>query len=276
MPQKPDSYHRPESLSEALRLLAKPGAALLAGGTKLLTSEAGLPGTAVIDLQALGLGQARLVAAGEEQALALGATLTLTGLGHFLQTELPENEIAALLQTATKQAGPNTYRNAATIGGTIASRLADSELLAALLVLEATVTLHSPSSHNTIPLSAYLADVERPFGLITTITLPIVAGRGASHRVARTPADYPIVSITGWGAAAGTVRLAATGLGERPFRLISAEQAAQNGTLDQAATAAAAANTHPGDFRGDASYRAEMATVLTHRTLRQLQDPSTV
>lgn len=271
MPQKPDSYHRPETLDEALELLAKPGSALLAGGTKLLASEAGLPGTAVIDLQALGLSQAQLVTAADTQTLALGATLTLTQLSQFLEAELPENEVVALLQTAIHQAGPNTYRNAATLGGTIASRLPDSELLAALLVLEATVTLHSPSSQNSVSLADYLADTERPSGLITTVSVPVISGSGASHRVARTPADYPIVSITGWRLADGSVRLAATGLGERPFCLSSAEQTAQVG-VEEAAAAASAANIHPGDFRGDASYRAEMAAVLTRRTLKQLSN----
>ncbi|MAT99755.1 MAG: hypothetical protein CL608_21655 [Anaerolineaceae bacterium] len=269
MPQKPDSYHRPETLEEALELLTKPGSAPLAGGTKLLASETGLPGTAVIDLQALGLGQAKLIASGGTQTLALGATLTLTKLSQFLKAELAENEADSLLQGAIKKAGPNTYRNAATLGGTTASRLADSELLAALLVLEATVTLQSLSNENTISLADYLTDAERPSGLITTITVPVLAGSGTSHRVARTPADYPIVSITGWRLPDGSVRLAATGLGERPFRLSSAEQTAQVG-VEEATVAASAANTHPGDFRGSASYRAEMAAVLTRRTLNQL------
>lgn len=266
MPQKPDSYQRPESLDEALTLLARPGSAPLAGGTKLLASERGLPGTAVIDLQALGLGQVQLVTIHDVPTLAAGATLTLTQLSHFLQAELPEHPAAALLQTAAHQAGPNTYRNAATLGGTIASRLPDSELLAALLVLEASLTLRSRSQENTVTLANYLADAERPSGLITAVAIPLPAGHGTSHRVARTPADYPIVAITGWRTEDGAIRLAATGLGERPFRLHAAEQA----DIEQAANAAVAANTHPGDFRGDASYRADMAAVLTRRTLSQL------
>ncbi|GJM42043.1 MAG: hypothetical protein DHS20C20_23250 [Ardenticatenaceae bacterium] len=88
--------------------------------------------------------------------------------------------------------------------------------------------------------------------------------------MARTPADYPIVSITGWQQSDGFVRLAATGLGKRPFRLTNAEQATQT-SIEAAASAAAAANSHPGDFRGDTTYRAEMAAVLTRRTLSQLQ-----
>ncbi|MBK8902625.1 MAG: FAD binding domain-containing protein [Anaerolineaceae bacterium] len=269
MPQQPDSYHRPESLDEALTLLARPGSTPLAGGTKLLATEQGLPGTAVIDLQALGLGQVQLVPVHNIQTVSAGATLTLTQLSHFLQAELPDHPAAKLLQTAVHQAGPNTYRNAATLGGTIASRLPDSELLAALLVLEATLSLRSLNQENTVSLADYLADAERPSGLITAVAIPLAAGRGASHRVARTPADYPIVSITGWRTEDGAIRLAATGLGERPFRLHAAEQAGDDVTA--AVNAAQAANSHPGDFRGSASYRADMAAVLTRRTLNQLQ-----
>jgi CO/xanthine dehydrogenase FAD-binding subunit len=270
MPQKPDSYYRPDTLDEALNLLAKPGSAALAGGTKLLATEQGVPGTAVIDLQALGLAQAKLIVANDNKIVAVGATLTLSKLSQFLQAELPKNEAVGLLLTAIQQAGPNTYRNAATLGGTIASRLPDSELLAALLVLEATITLQSATSKNSVALATYLADGKQSSGLITTITIPLPLGKGTSHRVARTPADYPIVSITGWRMEDGSVRLAATGLGERPFRLSQVERTAQTDPV-KAAKIAVNSVTHPGDFRGSASYRADMAAVLTRRTLNQLQ-----
>ena len=42
---------------------------------------------------------------------------------------------------AVLQAGANTYRNAATIGGTIAAQVVDSELLATLLVLNAKISV---------------------------------------------------------------------------------------------------------------------------------------
>ena len=67
----------------------------------------------------------------------LGQWSTLDDWTSFLAKELGTAAATPLLQKAIHQAGPNTYRNAATIGGVCASRLADSELLAALLVLEA-------------------------------------------------------------------------------------------------------------------------------------------
>jgi CO/xanthine dehydrogenase FAD-binding subunit len=40
--------------------------------------------------------------------------------------------------------------------------------------------------------------------------------------------------------------------------------------IEQAGAVARDSSVHPGDFRGDAAYRAEMAAVLVRRVLRQL------
>jgi carbon-monoxide dehydrogenase medium subunit len=269
MPKSPENYYRPEKLDEALELLAKPDVVALGGGTKLLASESGLPVYGVVDLQALGLSQIRLAG----NVLHIGATAKLTELAEFLQENLATAVSATLLQKAIKQAGPNTYRNAATLGGTIAAALPDSELLAALLVLVAAITLHNPEV-TLLPLTDYLAAAAQPQGLITAVSIPITEGKAASNRVARTPADYPIVSITAFQPAREAPRLSATGIAERPLRLNSAE-AELAGGLTETTVAAAAQSAqktciHPGDFRGDTAYRAAMAAVLTRRTLQEL------
>ncbi len=116
-------------------------------------------------------------------------------------------------------------------------------------------------------LADYLDAEQRPSGLITHIHLPWANGQGNSQRVARTPKDYPIVSVTGWQPEDGNWRLAVTGAGARPFRLTQAEELLANGRADQVIAAAQNACVHPGDFRGDADYRAEMTAVLTRRAL---------
>ena len=77
MPKRPNAYHRPENLSEALQLLAQPDTVPLSGGTKLLAN-----GTtnAVVDLQALGLDQIQW----DEGQLDVGATVKLTDLAESL------------------------------------------------------------------------------------------------------------------------------------------------------------------------------------------------
>ena len=257
MPQRPTNYSRPKSLDEALHLLSQPDTVPLGGGTKLLAGDVA---SAVVDLQDLGLSQIDWT----DGKLRVGATTTLTDFA----ASLAEGGPSDLLQKAIHRAGPNTYRNAATLGGTIASRLPDSELLAALLVLDTTVNLQGTE----ISLADYLAAEERPAGLITAVTIPWTDGQGRSERVARTPADYPIVSVTMWQPADGRPHLAATGLGERPFRITEAESILAGGlndtNIESAAQAARSACQHPGDFRGDAHYRAEMAAVLTKRVCK--------
>ena len=264
MSKRIGAYYRPDSIEEALELLSQPDTVPLGGGTKLLAGEE-VAITGVVDLQQLPLTD---ISGGVEKPLLLGGTARLADTADFLAQE--ETAVAApLLQAAIRRAGANSYRNMATMGGVVASRLANSELLAALLVLDAVVVLRTPAVAEML-LADYLASDERPFGLITQVRLPWSAGVGASERVARTPADDPIVSVTGWRTTGGQVRLAATGIAERPLRLTAAEQALQNegaAAVETAVVQAQIACRHPGDFLGDTAYRTAMAGVLTRRVL---------
>lgn len=263
---KPQKYFRPTQLEEALRLLAQPDMLPLGGGTHLLAGEREKPVNGVIDLQALGLDQISVV----NQVIHVGATAVLSDLGQFLDSTLATADITPFLKKAVKQAGPNTYRHTATLGGLVASRLPDSELLAALLVLDAHLSLRTPQTA-VINLEDYLNAENAPDDLITDIFFALTPGNGSSERVARTPADTPIVSVTCWQPEGETVRLAATGIGLRPYRLKEAEKILAAGITETAVAAAAkaaqTANTHPGDFRGSGAYRGEMAAVLTRRVL---------
>lgn len=263
---RPSNYYRPKSIEEALQLLSQPDTAVLAGGTKLLADD--VAASSVVDLQALGLNQIRF----DENYLYLGAMVRLVDWAAFLAANDAPDSPAQLLQKAIRQSGPNTYRNAATAGGSVSARLPDSELLAALLVLEAELLSQSPEA-NWLSLVDYMAVAERPNGLITEIRLPWEAGWGSSERVARTPADYPIVSVTVWQPTGQPPRLAATGIDELPVRLAAAERTLSENqseaAIQKAAAASAAQANHPGDFRGSSQYRAEMTAVLTKRVLNK-------
>jgi CO/xanthine dehydrogenase FAD-binding subunit len=266
MPKKPSSYYRPKSLEEALDLLTKTDTKPLAGGTILLANGTG---SAVVDLQDLDLDKQEY----ESGELTVGATTSLTRLSRFIAGDVLAGEAdvsigpGSMLMDAIHRSGPNTFRNAATVGGIIASRLTDSEFLASLLVLNASLNLLDPVTKK-MTVSDYLSQGERPKGLITGVEIPWTPGRGVSERVARTPADYPIVSITIFKSERGEVRIAATGIEKRPLRVTAAEEALAAGAgIEEAAGTVRDRSRHPGDFRGDAGYRAEMAYVLTRRLL---------
>ncbi|MFN2189408.1 MAG: FAD binding domain-containing protein [Candidatus Promineifilaceae bacterium] len=267
MPPKPSVYYRPQSLSEALKYLEQPDAKPLGGGTKLIAG--GFSGAAV-DLQDIGL--STLDYAGGK--LIVGAMTKLVDLSEYISEKVlpsnPEDDAGAgrLLLGAIHRAGPNTYRNMATMGGMLASRLPDSEFQAALLVLEAEIILADGS---IIMSTDFINTSSLQGGLIVEVQIPWISGRSAAERVARTPADYPIVSITVFQPQSDDIRLASTGIDDVPVRLSEAEMILRSkGGHEEAAAAARNRSRHPGDFRGGAEYRAEMAYVLTKRALMAL------
>jgi CO/xanthine dehydrogenase FAD-binding subunit len=272
MPKRPTGYYRPKTIDEAIELLARPDTVPLAGGTDLLTRDVD---AAVVDLQDLGLDNIDF----DKERLTVGSMTRLADLKKALSGLMPIDEHDGplggpeLLSRAIHQAGANTYRNSATLGGIIASRLPDSELIAALLTFESELTIQG-FDEETVGLSDHLMSDPRPKRLIKSISIEWTAGRGASHRVARTPSDYPIVSVSVWQAEDGSIRLAATGTADLPIRLTAAEEEIGREltemTVAKAAEAAKAAISHPGDFRGDTTYRSEMAAVLTKRALNDL------
>jgi probable selenate reductase FAD-binding subunit len=249
MPTRPREYHRPNNFADALHLLENPDAAPMGGGTRLLAGD--VSAKIIVDLQDLNL--CRMVFT--EDYFFIGATTRLADIEAKLQ-----GSPKALMQQAIRGAGPNTYRNAATLGGIIASREATSELLAVLLILDAQVQM---ANGEKISLESYLLPDQQPLGLITDINLAWGEGKGALHRVARTPADAPIVAVAGWRPRGDNLRLAAVGITPRPLRLPNVRDDSLNYVILNIQNMV----SHPGDFRGSTEYRREMVGVLAKRVI---------
>ena len=234
---KVKTYHRPKSITETLQLLQRPSTILLAGGTQLIANLA--EPVDVIDLQAVGLNQIEA----EVDTITMGAMVRL-------QAIVEHESVPELVQQMTLCQGPNTFRHMGTLGGVVATANPESELYAALLVHEAQITAQTSTGETTTP----LADFELgPKMLITAVTLQR-HGQTASDRVARTPADEPIVAVVG-RRVAESVLLAACGVAQRPI-LINADE------IDRL--------TPPADFRGSSKYRREMTAILCQRVLAEL------
>lgn len=240
------TYHRPETVEEALRLLHRPGTptALLAGGTALNAHRD--PAVAeLVDLQAAGLDE-----------LQAGPNLLALGAMVRLQQVVDWPVAPPLLRDMAHRAGPNTLRNQGTVGGALVRADWQSEFVAALLLFATQVTVHTPAGTHTLPLPDFLADPPAGLagGILTGVTLH-PAGRTAHARVARTPADTPIVAALGRLDPAGQIHLALCGVAATPI-LVQPHQVAQ---------------LHPpSDFRGSSAYRLAMAQTLTGRVLREL------
>ena len=263
-----NSYHRPKTLDDALELLQRDETAVpMAGGTNLLPSQDPRVQT-VVDLQALGLDELSV----EGFHLHIGAMAPLQRL-----VESPT--AGEFLAEAAHLEGPITYRNAATVGGVIATGDALSHLLIALLALDTEVHLRLPDPA-TVSLDRIL-DAPRKFldgGLITGVTALSADGAPgtAMFRVARTPRDKPIVAVavrvTRDGDLCGGLNIALAGVADRPVRAYEAEdrlkgQPFDKGLVDVAVTTLVEHLDPPSDFKGSSEYRREMAAVLTRRAL---------
>ena len=230
------NYHRPVTLEAAVALLHREQpTVLLGGGSHLVPSLTGEP-TDVVDLQALGL---RGICE-DGTTLALGAMATFGDLAECERLPSGVRELA-------RREAPSTLRTLATVGGLVASRDADSELLASFLVLGATVTIHSSVGRHTVALHELLANGIAPGEIVVHINVD-PACTVTSERTVRTGMDRAIVAIVGSRAADGSVVLAATGMAGGP--VVFADPALL---------------TPQSDFRGTAAYRSQLAAVLTDR-----------
>jgi CO/xanthine dehydrogenase FAD-binding subunit len=171
-----------------------------------------------------------------------------------LQDIIEADATPPLIAELAHREGPNTLRNASTIGGTVAAADPESELLAGLLVHDANVTLVSPAGVTEVALADLLASRELLAGAIITAVSATIGGETASARTGRTPADSSIVAAAGRIVPDG-LRIALTGVAATPVLIDPNNLAA----LDPS-----------GDFRGTAAYRKELAKVLTERVVAQL------
>lgn len=235
------SYHRPSGLKEALTLLGRSEAntVVIAGGTMVTPTD--LPvGTEVVDIQA----------AVANTVDDHGDSVTIGGMTR-LQDLIDSSATPSLLAELALREGPNTLRNAATIGGTVATANPESELLAGLLVHDATVTIERLDGPDELPLAELLANRTLLSGGIISSISVASGGETSSARTGRTPADTSIVAAAGRVVADG-FRVALTGVAATPVVVDPNDLANLN---------------PPADFRGTAEYRRELAGILSKRVV---------
>jgi CO/xanthine dehydrogenase FAD-binding subunit len=269
------TYHRPQTLDEALALLNQPNTFPLGGGT--LLSQPTVGPVSVVDLQHLGLDSLRAkgnpstgsgqASTGSGQALEIGATCTLQSL-------LESEHCPAALKVAIKLEAPINIRNSATVAGTLVSSDGRSPFATSLLAMDAKIERRELGIGNRNSSNSQLPPPEsrfsnigeflllRPGGLITLITIPLNT-KFAFEFTSRTPADKPIVAaaLSQWNS--GRTRLALGGYGKSPIL-------AMDGTEAEGLDAAARNTYHEAnDEWASAEYRMDVAAVLAKRCLER-------
>lgn len=266
-----DRFERPSQLDDVHRLLHEAGgtARLLGGGTDLaLHPPRGV--SALIDLSALPLSYIER----RDRGIAIGATTTLAAIErHADIAGLAGNLLGSVLADVGSQA----LRNVATVGGHLA-RGHLSDLVPALLVLDAELTVHDGSEH-TVSLADFYDDgwYKRPI-VICEVMLPATEQQPAAAflRFSRTVFDYAILNcavalqLTG-----SSVQSARVAVGETPAlarRVGAVEQfligrELDHGTISEAAAVAQAHVETGSDQRASAGYRRHLVGVGVRRAL---------
>ncbi len=270
-------YSAPESLSEALSLLAKDGSRPLAGGQSLIPMmklRLAAP-THLVDLR----GVAELHSIGETNgSIRIGAMSTHNQLAgsDTLRKSCP------LLAEAAGRIGDVQVRNLGTIGGSLAHNDPAADYPAALQALRAQVRLVGRKGQRTLSIDKFLLDAFstalQPGEILAEVIVPAdAAGLGWSYLKVQQPASgFAVAGVaTQIGVKGGkiaTARVGITGVASCSYRAAKVEAAlegrpAQASSLAEAARLATDGVEPLSDVYAASDYRAHVARVSTRRAL---------
>jgi aerobic-type carbon monoxide dehydrogenase small subunit (CoxS/CutS family)/CO/xanthine dehydrogenase FAD-binding subunit len=266
------SYHRPTRLEEAMSLVAQ-GAVPLAGGTRLLATSAEVPN--IVDLSALDLVGMKT----EDEDLVLGSMATLQDA---IDSPLAYPATAGLLPAACRaQSASRMIRGMATLGGESVHGGRDSEVVAALLALNAVYIVAHPQESRESPALRFLRNPAEDLvggGILQSIVIPGAPDGAALERLAVAASAPPLLSVAATVTFAGEncsrARIALTGLETRPARVLEAEAyvertGGEEKALERCVDQVVARAPFREDAHVPAAYRRRVARVLTLRALRR-------
>jgi carbon-monoxide dehydrogenase medium subunit len=283
MKPAPIDYLVPDSLDETLAVLAEHGsdAKPLAGGQSLiplLNFRLARP-TLLVDLNRLA--ELDYVRAVDDGGLAIGAMTRHSRLERDPQVVAA----APLLSAAAGFVAHPQIRNRGTLGGTLAHADPAAELPVVAVALEARFRIRNATGERWAPAAEFFvglltADLQPGELLVEVAVPPMPPGSGWSFReIARRSGDYAHAGVaavlTRDRGGCRRARLVYLSLGDGPMRARQAEQLLETegvseGTIDEAATLAAASEIEPaGDIHASAAYKRHLARVLTRRALAE-------
>jgi len=256
----PFEYHAPQTVEEALELLAG-GAQVLAGGQSLLQlmKFRAVRPSVLVDIN----GVAGLDAIEERDGeLHVGALVR--------QQTLLEDETVArgwpLLREATKYVGYRATRHRGTVGGSLAFAAPWAELTAAAVALEARIEVRSAGGERTLDARSFFLGPNRtalePGELITGVRFPKSPPGAAFHEVSARYRDYAQVAAAAVVTPGEKAEVVLLRVADAPYVLD-----VEAGTLEFGD--ALAGLTPPEDVEASSTYRKRVAPVLARRALQE-------
>ena len=271
-------YSAPNSLQEALQLLADGSAKVLAGGMSLIPMmklRLAAPDH-LVDLRRVPDLKTISESSGE---IHIGAMAT-----HYdLESSPLLRQRCPLLAEAAGHIGDVQVRNMGTIGGSVSHADPAADYPASLLALGAKVRLVRAGGERTLSLEDFLVDTfttaAEPGEIVREIIVPVEESKtGVNYQKMLQPASgFAIVGVAArLRKANGKISLArvgVTGLASRPFRAAAVETRLEGsaGTDDdvrQAALIIVNGVDANSDMHASANYRKQMAKVYGARAIR--------
>jgi carbon-monoxide dehydrogenase medium subunit len=262
-----EDYQRPATLAEALTALQNPAAAVLAGGTHLLTGAS--DARVLVDISKLGLGYVKQ----DGGSLRIGAMTTLQEISSNSATT------GILAHAAKATTVSRQLRNAKTIGGELVSVLPESLLSIVLLALDARlkiVELEPLGKEVVLTLDQFYKGKRAVGGIISEIEISTAPANSVLERLSIIESSIPIMSIAVAlkfdGRVCNHARVAVGSGVAVPHRVLFAEghllgRAIDESAIDEAADIVFQQIKCVTDTRGSAEYRRAIGKVLTKRAL---------
>ena len=270
-------FLRPGTLDEALAALAETHATILSGGTDLFPalSFGPLRGT-VLDISAISeLKGTRFT----DSYIEIGGRTTWS---EILSADLPRGFDG--LKAAAREIGAVQIQNQATVAGNICNASPAADGIAALMALDADITLASHSTTRTLPLKDFVLGnrktTRRPDELLTSIRVPRRLGNAVSIFLKLGARRYLVISIVMVAAnlvadSAGRICEALICVGScspKALRLAELEQALAGQPLNAGLSKLVrpehlSALAPIDDVRATAAYRMDAAGILVKRAL---------
>lgn len=283
MKPAPFTYHRPESLAEALDVLAQVGAhgKVLAGGQSLLpvlSMRLAAP-EHLVDVNRLD--ELAFVRSDPVQGVTVGALARHAAV----HRDDAAARVQPLLREALGLVAHPVIRNRGTTVGSLAHADPSGEMTGVLALLDGTVELASASGRRTCAgADFFLGPLEsdvRPGELAVSAWFPSLGARAgtAFEEIARRHGDYAMAGVAALvelderAAAVTTARVAYISMAPTPVvvDVLVAAPAVSDAPSEEAWAEAvddAAAQLEPeGDIHASADYRLHLARVLTGRAL---------
>jgi aerobic carbon-monoxide dehydrogenase medium subunit len=275
-------YHRPDTIEDAVALLAELGdeAKILAGGQSLVPMLAMRLAyfDHLIDISRLGELRGIERRGSDHQELWIGAGTTESTVGSDDQVR----QYVPLLTKATPFVGHFQIRNRGTLGGSIAHADAAGEYPAVALALDAVMEVLSPRGRREIAAADFFAGVwettMEPDEVLTGVRFPVWNGRsGFSVReFSRRHGDFAIAGAVVAVQLDDDDRVSRCGigllgLGSTPRRATAAEAAVIGKPVSELVpeeirrAAMRGLDDVPTDLQGSASYRTQVGAAMAAR-----------